>query len=189
MKQIESIYATRWKVCYNELNTSMYTASKNILKHFRFISIFRINKNCLQYLLKEMNDKFPQSYRTCSIPPILKICAALRFFASGSYQQNVGDDFNIGMAQPTISRCIKEVVAMVEKYLCAKWINFGQSETEKLNCKVSFMTKNGFPGVIGCVDGTHIKIIAPKKEERHLYYNRKGYYSLNAMIVSMNHII
>ncbi|XP_054727491.1 putative nuclease HARBI1 [Anastrepha obliqua] len=38
-------------------------------------------------------------------------------------------------------------------------------------------------GIIGCVDGTHVKIVAPRKEVQHLYYNRKGFYSINAMIV------
>nr|XP_036213841.1 uncharacterized protein LOC118680020 [Bactrocera oleae] len=37
--------------------------------------------------------------------------------------------------------------------------------------------------IIGCVDGTHIKIIAPHKELQHLYYNRKGLFSINAMIL------
>lgn len=131
-----------------------------------------------------MDGKFKPTIRTSSIPTVLKICAALRFFSSGSYQQNVGDDFSIGMAQSTISEAITEVVVLFEQFLCEKWIKFEMNETEKLNCKISFMTKFNIPGVVGCVDGTHIKIISPNKQERHLYYNRKGYYSLNAMIVS-----
>ncbi|XP_055628063.1 putative nuclease HARBI1 [Toxorhynchites rutilus septentrionalis] len=33
-----------------------------------------------------------------------------------------------------------------------------------------------------CVDGTHIKIIPPN-QNRNLFYNRKGFYSLNVLIV------
>ncbi|XP_055910925.1 putative nuclease HARBI1 [Eupeodes corollae] len=49
--------------------------------------------------------------------------------------------------------------------------------------KIHFYQKTRFPGVIGCIDGTHVRIIAPKKNLQHLYLNRKGYYSLNVMIV------
>ncbi|XP_067642467.1 putative nuclease HARBI1 [Eurosta solidaginis] len=42
--------------------------------------------------------------------------------------------------------------------------------------------KHGIPSVIGCIDGTHVRIIAPA-ENKHLYYNRKGYYSLNVMLM------
>ncbi|CAH1981438.1 unnamed protein product [Acanthoscelides obtectus] len=44
------------------------------------------------------------------------------------------------------------------------------------------MDKFGFPGVIGCVDGTHIAISRPAREA-HNFYNRKGYYSLNTQII------
>ncbi|XP_017485295.1 PREDICTED: putative nuclease HARBI1 [Rhagoletis zephyria] len=36
--------------------------------------------------------------------------------------------------------------------------------------------------MIGCIGGTHIKIIKPSMDE-HLFYNRKGYFSRNAMII------
>ncbi|XP_039967809.1 putative nuclease HARBI1 [Bactrocera tryoni] len=47
--------------------------------------------------------------------------------------------------------------------------------------KVSFYSKSAFPGVVGCIDGTHVRIISPRKEVHHLYLNRKGYYSLNVI--------
>ncbi|XP_053960625.1 putative nuclease HARBI1 [Anastrepha ludens] len=50
---------------------------------------------------------------------------------------------------------------------------------------MDFYQKYGFPGAILCVDGTHIKIVAPAKD-KFLYFNRKGYYSINAMIICDN---
>lgn len=44
------------------------------------------------------------------------------------------------------------------------------------------MEKFGFPGVIGVLDGTHIAILKPTAEA-HNFYNRKGFYSLNTLIV------
>ncbi|XP_055905488.1 putative nuclease HARBI1 [Eupeodes corollae] len=70
----------------------------------------------------------------------------------------------------------------MENQICRKWIKFNYSEVEK-SAKLYFFERSHIPGVIGCVDGTHIKIASPKKELQHAYYNRKGFYSINAMIV------
>ncbi|XP_055850460.1 putative nuclease HARBI1 [Episyrphus balteatus] len=45
-----------------------------------------------------------------------------------------------------------------------------------------FVEKYGIPGVIGCIDGTHIALQRPTENE-HMFFNRKGYHSLNAMII------
>lgn len=39
----------------------------------------------------------------------------------------------------------------------------------------------GFPGVIGCVDGTMIKIVSPSENEAD-YLCRKGFYALNVQV-------
>lgn len=144
---------------------------------------FRLNKEAFVYLLNEVQDKLPET-SSLSVPAILKLAATLRFFAEGSYQKGVGNDFVLGLAQPTVSKIIKEMINIMEEFMCSQWIKFETTDVDKNQAKVQFYQKAGIPGVIGCVDGTHIQIMAPKKEEQHRYYNRKGFYSLNAMIVS-----
>lgn len=46
-----------------------------------------------------------------------------------------------------------------------------------------FYTDTGMPGVIGCVDCTHIAIVRPTEHEE-TYINRKGYHSKNVQAVS-----
>lgn len=53
-------------------------------------------------------------------------------------------------------------------------------------CLFSFYNRYGFPGVVGCVDGSHFRIFHPKKSEEHLYYCRKHYHSLNVQMVCLN---
>lgn len=48
-----------------------------------------------------------------------------------------------------------------------------------------FVEKFGFPGVIGCIDGTHVAIVRPNDHEE-TYFNRKNYHSLNVLLVSYN---
>lgn len=48
--------------------------------------------------------------------------------------------------------------------------------------KTSFEDDGGFPGVIGLIDGTHIRIRAPEHEPE-AYINRKKYHSLNVQVI------
>lgn len=133
------------------------------------------------YVLGQIKLDFQQKNRN-SIPPILKLAATLRLLAEGGYQQSVGQDYCIGMAQPTVSKVVAETLLILEKKLCAQWISFDMSEDDKKEAKKAFFLRTGFPGVIGCIDGTHIKIIRPNLNE-HIFFSRKGYHSINAMIV------
>ncbi len=40
----------------------------------------------------------------------------------------------------------------------------------------------GFPGVVGAIDGTHVRIISPTVNEE-AYVNRKGFHSINVQVV------
>lgn len=134
-----------------------------------------------------MLDTFAQEAPATSLlglPPLHRVVAALRFFAEGSYQHGVGADYNVGLGQSTVSTSLRIFVDVMQRKLCPQWIKFDMSEEEKLEAKRSFFSKTGFPGVTMCVDGTHISIIKPS-EEVFLYYNRKGYFSINAMVVSI----
>lgn len=42
------------------------------------------------------------------------------------------------------------------------------------------------PGVIGCIDGTHVAIVRPNQNEE-VYFNRKHYHSLNVLLVSITY--
>ncbi|XP_048251815.1 putative nuclease HARBI1, partial [Haliotis rufescens] len=45
-----------------------------------------------------------------------------------------------------------------------------------------FYNISRFPGVIGCIDGTHVRIQAPSDNEP-AFVNRKGYHSINVQAV------
>lgn len=47
-----------------------------------------------------------------------------------------------------------------------------------------FFEYSDFPGVIGAIDGTHVALLRPKKNE-HIYFNRKHFHSLNVLLVSV----
>lgn len=52
-----------------------------------------------------------------------------------------------------------------------------------------FEENSGFPKIIGAIDGTHIRINAPKEDQR-AYVNRKGYHSIHLQVfIAIFHII
>ncbi|XP_055920537.1 uncharacterized protein LOC129952116 [Eupeodes corollae] len=177
---------------YDEVNASQQLKIRRALRDSSnpmdldehiFIQNFRLSKQAFLEVLNDIGEKLKPIKSQQSIPNVLKLAAVLKFFAQGSYQLSVGNDFNIGMAQPTVSVVLSELLGVLENYICPKWIKFPYSQEEERRAKIYFFEKCGIPNVVGAVDGTHVKILGPKKDLRHVYYNRKGYYSINAMLV------
>ncbi|XP_058987475.1 putative nuclease HARBI1 isoform X2 [Musca domestica] len=99
----------------------------------------------------------------------------------GSYQKGIGRDYQVTMAQSTFSEVLSEFLNAVENSICQQWITYPTRDESKIYAQ-AFYSKFGIPGVLGCTDGTHIVIISPK-EGKHLYYNRKGRFSLNVTLI------
>lgn len=137
---------------------------------------YRLNKEAFMFVLEGIN--WSNTIRRTAIPPILKLAATLELLAKGSYQDVLGNDFVLGMAQSTISKVFSEVLEVIEENICPDWIKFQISD----ETRQFFFEKYNFPGVIGCVDGTHIFLLRPSTDE-HIFFNRKGKHSLNVMIV------
>ena len=57
-----------------------------------------------------------------------------------------------------------------------------RNRTERELTKRNFYEIANFPGVLGCVDGTHIPIIAPPENE-YMYVNRKNFHSINVQVI------
>ena len=113
----------------------------------------------------------------------LKILAALRFLATGSYQLSIGQDFCSSMAQSTISEKLDETLNIMNKYLVRQNIKFPKTLEEKNIVKQSFFNVSGIGGIIGAVDGTLIPLLCPTLEP-HSFYCRKRFHAINAMLVS-----
>ncbi|KAF9800174.1 hypothetical protein SFRURICE_002860, partial [Spodoptera frugiperda] len=115
------------------------------------------------------------------VPEAEFILIALAFYASGSYQNLIGQSALHNVSQITVSRSIKEVTEALNK-IYHKYIKWPTQSDERNIIKVKFYQKFGFPGILGCIDGTHVAILRPHIHEER-YYNRKGFHSLNVMII------
>ncbi|XP_045450229.1 putative nuclease HARBI1 [Melitaea cinxia] len=148
-----------------------------------FIGHFRLTKLGFQQVLVELSPHLPIVKRNTGVRNELKILAALNFYGNGSYQRNVGASFLLNMSQPTFSKCLHEVTgALNTNEILRKYIKFPMAQHEREIIMKDFMEKFGFPGVIGCIDGTHVALIRPKEHEE-TYFNRKNYHSLNVLLI------
>lgn len=144
----------------------------------RFISVYRVNKEAFRHILNLIGQQLGGS----SVPPQVQLAAALRFLAVGSFQAVIGRDIEVSLARTTVCKILWRVLNAIEDIICPNWITLDMSQQEVAKSKAHFFSNFGIPGVVGCIDGTHIPIIKPTKD-CSLFLNRKGFFSINAMIV------
>ena len=63
-----------------------------------------------------------------------------------------------------------------------EFIRWPSTAAERQEIKQGFFEKGGFPGVIGCIDGTHVRIQGPSAHESD-FVNRKGFHSINVQAI------
>lgn len=116
--------------------------------------------------------------RSRYLSPLHQVCLCLRYLASNSFQQVVGDTLNV--SQSTVNRCIWRTLTSLVKHL-QHFVNF-PPEHELGQLKRKFYEIVQFPNVIGLIDGTHVKVI-PYRENEYIYVNRKSFHSINVQAV------
>lgn len=157
------------------------------LSNKRFISLFRLNKDMVYFLIESLGQYLlrPASFRTSrQIEPRTKVFAACLFFAKGLYQKTIGNILHVAMSQQSISRSVCEVAQLIVTHLADKLIKFPVTSQEKDEIKRNFKQEYQFPGVVGCINCTHIALKRPKAGQNYL--NEKGFNSLNVQIVGIN---
>ncbi|KAH7950062.1 hypothetical protein HPB49_019198 [Dermacentor silvarum] len=144
---------------------------------------FRLRKETVRWLCDEVAEELG-GVRSTALSVERQVLCALRFFATGSFQGSVGSEETIGVTQPAVSKCVRRVAeAIVHAGTRNKWVHFPRTSEEKAAVKEGFLRRGGIPGVIGCVDGSLIAIIAPKGDNKAAYMCRKGFYALNSMFI------
>ena len=134
----------------------------------------------LLFLVELLREDLEQpTSRNHALLATVQVLVALRFFASGSFLQVIGG--TVGLPKPTVSRTIREVsAALIQKW--NEFIHWPTTADDIQQVKEGFFRKGGFPGVVGCVDATHIRLQRPSQNEAD-YVNRKGYHSINVQAI------
>lgn len=76
-------------------------------------------------------------------------------------------------------------MAEISKTIALKIRQFIQFPTsgEQTEVKQKFYQVSGFPGVLGCIDCTHVPIKNPDRRHGEVFRNRKGWFSINVQLI------
>lgn len=152
----------------------LHVSDEHLLRYYR------LPREEIVRLCEELQDTVGRrTRRSHALPVPTQVMAALRFYASGSFQSVVGDA--MGVHQSSVSRA----VAGVTEALYRKGLREIKMPSGLAQCTTTiekFARKADFYKVIGAVDCTHVAIQRPSENE-HLYVNRKNYHSLNCQVV------
>ncbi|XP_036389463.1 putative nuclease HARBI1 [Megalops cyprinoides] len=140
----------------------------------------RFDRETIKYLCGVLNDKLVNPYaHNHPLSLEAKICAALAYYTSNSFQTAVGNF--VGVSQSTISHAVTHVTdALVE--LGEQFIQFPPPESHQRE-KQQFCNIAGFPDVLGVVGCMHIAIRAPPGDP-HTFLNHKSFHSLKVQITA-----
>ena len=92
-----------------------------------------------------------------------KVLICLKTLGSGSFQ-NCSKDF-VQVSQPSVSKILTSISDSMVK-LAPTFIFMPPTCADIFETKHNFYEVAGFPGVIGCIDGSHIPIVAPSSVAR-----------------------
>lgn len=146
-----------------------------------FSKRFRFSKVSFLYILNIVSENLKVSCeRSYSIPPRLQLLITLRFYATGTFQMTDGDLF--GVHQTSVCRIVHRTSEAIAK-LRSRFVKFPNSSEQQI-LKSQFHKIANFPGVIGCIDGTHIELLLrPSINYSELYRCRKDYFSINVQVL------
>ncbi|XP_067614157.1 putative nuclease HARBI1 [Eurosta solidaginis] len=153
------------------------------LPEVRFEELFRFKKEAAIVLLDEISPCMKNGQRTTFVPKALRMLSELHYFATGSFLRDVGQDFVCSLSKTMVSRSIKEVAHVIETELICSYIKFPSTVDEQDAVKQIFYSATGFPGCIGAIDCTHVKIKKPAADIENCYINRKGLFSKNVQLI------
>ncbi|KAJ8927466.1 hypothetical protein NQ314_020063 [Rhamnusium bicolor] len=147
-----------------------------------FISHFRISRNVYNDLVEKFrnSDYFSEEGNgpDGNIGAAHSVLIFLWFAAHQTASfRDVADRFDITIS--SLFRITNKVIRFLSSMSAdvIKWPN--EEEQERIE---EYFLEKGFPGVIGAIDGTHIKIDKPS-DDPDSYLNRKHFFSIQVQVV------
>ena len=158
----------------NRINPLQYLADHEIKERFR------LSRAAIYDLIDTIRGDLVTSYiRNRALPTETQVCIALRYLATGDMQRTIGDTVRVSQSQ--VSKIVRNVTRAIARH-APRYIYMAERD-EQGRLMQNFFRNHQLPGIIGCVDGTHIRIQKPSRFE-YAYVNRKNYHSINCQIIA-----
>lgn len=139
---------------------------------------FRLSRTAVERLVQDIGGALKrETNRGHPLFPDQQILLALRFFATGAHYNVIGDAHGVHLS--TVCRAVIAVTNALVLHKFDSVIAFPSNHEKMVH---EFYNIAHMPCCIGCIDGVHIPIMPPKLWENQ-FINRKGFHSINAMMI------
>ncbi|KAL5256979.1 hypothetical protein ACHWQZ_G000093 [Mnemiopsis leidyi] len=150
----------------------------NKLSNEECIDLYRLDKIGVDHICSRIGENMLIKRKTkAGLPVKVQVIVALRYFATGNSLQSLRDVAGLKLSRGSAHNCVINVsVALssyVNEYVVYQW-NAGSISSMKQGFD--------FPGVLGAIDCTKIKIKAPSVDEDAYVSRHPGHY-LNCQVI------
>ena len=136
---------------------------------------FRVSRETFLYLVSELQlDLRKKEFLRCPVPVEQRIAIALWRLGTNVEYRTLSHLFGVGLS--TVCCIVHQVCNAIVRILGPRYVRMPQGENLQVVVD-GFFQRWQFPQCTGAIDGTHIKIIAPKDNPLD-YWNRKQYHSI-----------
>ena len=119
-------------------------------------SRYRFGREGINVIVELLSDEIaPSTRRNHSLSATEQVLVTLRFLATGSFLEVIGDTF-LSYDKSTVSRVVRRVtLALASKV--NDFVKIPTTANERDEIKHGLFRVGGFPRAIGCIDGTHVE--------------------------------
>jgi len=118
------------------------------------------------------------------IRPQIIIATALMYLSTGNSYESTALIMRNGMTKASVMRCVRIFNRAVICKIAPVIISFPKTLAGLERNARYFENRSLIPNIVGAIDGSHIKVAPPKRDEQS-YYNRKSFHSVNRVFVSL----
>ena len=140
---------------------------------------FRLSSRSIFKLKRKIKWRIKRrTKRSFALSPLLQILICLRYLAGGCYLNIIADTLKVSRA--SVSRSVTTVCSALCEVAC-QYIRMPSSEAVIDEVKQKFKELAGMPSILGCVDGTFVRIAKPLLNPFE-FVCRKMYHAINAQV-------
>ncbi|XP_033728123.1 putative nuclease HARBI1 [Pecten maximus] len=119
-REMREVVIPRPGLIMDRQNPPEFLSDEEVFRRFRF------RPDTIVYIVGLVADSISHgTLRSVSLPPLLQVLICLRFLATGSFQQLIGDSVKI--SQPTVSRVVRRVVGALARSI-RNFVTFPRGE-------------------------------------------------------------
>lgn len=147
---------------------------------------FRVSRPTFRKIVNEIAPHLKGNSVHCSgnaVSPRKRDAIAIYTLGSNAEYRTIGNLF--GVHKSTVCTILHEVCSVVESHLLKQYVKLPDRDGFA-SIAAGFYRKNGFPCVVGAIDGSHIPIRAPERHPED-YVNRKSWHSVVLQALTDDH--